>query len=375
MIAKPKPNGMREVYVYDPTLKRKRYVGQRATRKGAELLEAEKILEFAGDRDAGWTVERFAVKFLTDYHGPNTKRRAPTTHAVNEQNLRRFRAAHGARLLSSITRDEAYLLAIERPHEARTIAAMFAAAVDKGFAQLNPFARLDLPRSRGRADIDPLTENEVEAIAAIALVTAGHWGQEFRALILWMGWTGMRPGEVCALKTADLDWDAMTVRIAWSMRNNGTPGPVKGERARTIPLADEAAAAARTLRRTSGLLFRTPTGKLLRPNSLRHYWVPVRTAFTAQLVPAHWLRRRLVADPDDQLVPYELRHHCGSMLADRGLSSADIAAYMGNSVRVCEETYIHAYRDRQHARLRAALNQSPADLDPGVGQTTRQETS
>ncbi len=80
-------------------------------------------------------------------------------------------------------------------------------------------------------------------------------------------------------------------------------------------------------------------------------------------------------DPGDHLDPYELRHHCGSMLADRGLSSADIAAYLGNSARVCEDTYIHPYRDRQQARLRDALNQPPADVEVVDGQIDRQETS
>ncbi len=251
MIGKQKANGMREVYVYDPAIKRKRYVGQRASLKAAQLLEAEKIVEFASVRDAGWTVERFAVKFLVDYHGTNTTRPEPTTRAVNEQNLRRFRREHGARLLASITRDEAHLLAIARPHEARTIAAMFAVAVDKGFAQVNPFARLGLPRSGGRSDIDPLTELEVERLAAIALKTSGHWGPEFWALILWMGWTGMRPGEVCALKCTDIDWIAMTVGVERNMRNDGTTGPVKGKRRRTIPLADQATASSSARRPAS----------------------------------------------------------------------------------------------------------------------------
>jgi integrase len=241
--------------------------------------------------------------------------------------------------------------------------------------QVNPFAKLGLSRGAGRSDIDPLTEAEVERLGEIALKTAGHWGPEFWALIIWMGWTGMRPGEICALKTANIDWKAATVRIEQNMRNDGTLGPVKGKRRRTIPLADQAAAAVRTLRRTRGHLFMSPTGRPLRPNSLRYYWVPVRSAFTAQLDDAHWLRQRLMIDPDDQLDPYELRHHCGSMLADRGLSSADIAAYLGNSPKICEETYIHPYRDRQQARLRSALNRPREDTEAPDGQSGRQTAS
>lgn len=360
VIGKPKANGMRGVWVYDPTIRRKRYAGQRPTLKAAKRLEAAKIAEYsAASRDAGWTVEQFAVKWLTDYHGANTTRPAPTTYLVNDSNLRRFRREYGARLLASVTRDEAYGVARARPHEGRSIAAMFATAVDLGLTERNPFERLGLPRSRGRRDIDPLTEAEVERLAAIALTT-GHWGKEFSALILWLGWTGMRPGEACGLGCPDIDWTDRTVRIERNMRNDGTTGPVKRDRNRTIVLAEPAAAAARTLRRTNGQLFRTPTGKDLRPNCLREYWRRVRTGFTAELGDAHWLRRRLAIDPQNHLDPYELRHHCGSMLADRGLSSADIAAYLGNSVAICEAVYIHPYRDRQRARIRAALDEPRA---------------
>jgi integrase len=376
VIGKPKPNGMREVFVYDPLIKRKRYVGQRATLKAASLLEAKKIVEFAGTRDKGWTIDLFAAKFLSEYHGPNTSRPEPTTKAINAQNLRRFREEHGSRLLASFTRDEAHALAVERPHEAKSIAAMFAVAVDKEFVQVNPFARLGIPRSTGRDDIDPLTEAEVEQLAQIALKTTGHWGPEFWALILWMAWTGMRPGEVCALDvSAHVDWKMLEVRVEENMRNDGTIGPVKGKQRREIVIADQAEAAAATLRRRSGHLFLSPTGKPLRPNSLRHYWVPVRASFTAQLPDSHWLRRRLMSNPGDQLDPYELRHFCGSMLADRGQSARDIAAHLGNSERICEKTYIHDHKDRQKARLREAFNRPNEAAARPDGQVRGQEAS
>lgn len=373
MIGKAKPNGMRPVWVYDPEIRRKRYVGQRSTLKAAQLLEAEKIVEFAGVRDAGWTIERFAVKWLTEYHGPKTTRPAPTTRAANEQNLRRFRGEHGGRLLSSFTRDEAHLLATVRPHEAKSIAAMFSVAVDKGFTQQNPFAKLGLPRSPGRAEIDPLSESEIEKLAAIALKTAGHWGPEFWALILWMAWTGMRPGEVCALDVrAHVNWKTLEVRVEDNMRNDGTTGPIKGNKQRReIVIAEQAASAVTQLRRTNGQLFRSPTGKPLRPNNLRYYWIPVRAAFTAQLEDGHWLRRRLMKDPADQLDPYELRHFCGSMLADRGLSAHDISSHLGNSERVCQ-TYIHDHKDRQKSRIREAINREVADMPRADGQSDRQ---
>lgn len=276
MIGKRTKSGMYPVWVYDPQIKSKRYVGQRATIAEAGLLEAQKIVEFAGARDTGWTIDLFAAKFLADYHGPNTKRPEPTTRKQNEQNLRRFRREHGQQLLVSFGRDDAHTWATTRPHEAKTIAAMYATAVDKGYTPTNPFARLGVPRSRGRADIDPLTERELELLAGIALKTAGHWGPELWALLLWMGWTGMRPGEVCGLDVrAHVNWDTLEVRVEENMRNDGTTGPTKGKQRREIVIAEQAAAAVLPLRRANGQLFRSPTGKPLRPNSLRYYFIPV----------------------------------------------------------------------------------------------------
>lgn len=374
MIGKPKPNGMREVFVYDPTIKRKRYVGRRPTLREAQLLEAEKTIEHAAGHRPGsaWTIDTLADKFLTEYHGPGTTRPAPTTLVHNTQNLRRIRAEHGHRPAASLTRDEAYAWARAHRHEAKTLAAMYNEAVDKHLVDANPFAKLGLARGRGRADITPLTEQEVERLAEIALRTLGHYGPEYWALILWQAWTGMRPGETCALRVADIDWQAATAAVARNARNDGTLGPIKGNQNRTINIADVALQAAETLHRTSGRLFRTPTGKPLRPNSLRHYWITVRAAFTAELPDTHWLRRRLMIDPADQLDPYELRHFCGSLLADRGLPAKDISEHLGNSPRVCEDTYIHTHRDRVNTRLREALNRPTTTAGDTSGQAQGQ---
>lgn len=368
MIGKPRPNGMRQVFVYDPQAGRKRYVGQRASLTEARQLEAAKTVEFSGTGRSAWTVDAYAQRFLDVHHTRDKGRPAPTTRTHNEQMLRPFRDAHGRRLLAGFPKDIATDWAATRPNSAQVVKAMFNEALREDFCPANPFAALRIKSGRGRKDIDPLTEAEVEQLANIALRSSGHYGPELWALILFLAWTGIRPGEACALHAQSIDWETLRVDVRATRRNDGTLAATKGKRSRTIPLADEPAAAVRTLRRTTGPLFRSPTGKPLRPNSIRHYWVPVRAAFTASLPDDHWLRRRLLTDPSDQLDPYELRHFCGSMLADRGYNATDIAGMLGNTARVCEDTYIHAHRDRQIERLREGLNR-PAAPDPRtVGQ-------
>jgi hypothetical protein len=59
-----------------------------------------------------------------------------------------------------------------------------------------------------------------------------------------------------------------------------------------------------------------------------------------------------------------LRHFVASVMADRGASARDIAHQLGNSVEVCEATYIHGYRDRINERNRQLLERPVlVDLD------------
>ena len=350
MIGKPRgKNAKRPVYVYDPAKPSgKRYVGSSADMAECRLLEAEgqvKVLKDARDkpvtRAKGWTVDAFAEHFLTAYHGPGTNRPEPTTRRHNEQCIKQFRADHGSRLLSAIDRETATALAVAHPYQAQAVAAMFAEAFDKGHIPVNPFARLGIRPGRGRADIDPLTETEVAA------------------LITFAGWTGLRPGELCALDWVNVDLRNSEVRVdrlIGNRRNDGTLGPPKHKKGRRVVLAQPAVDALRTLPRRPGAVFRTPTEKPIRPNNFRYWWMPVRSAFLHDLPADHWLPRRLMADPKDHLDVYELRHFAGSLMADRGLSSHDIALQMGNTPAVAERTYLHPHHDRVRDRVRAALH-------------------
>ncbi len=104
-------------------------------------------------------------------------------------------------------------------------------------------------------------------------------------------------------------------------------------------------------------VFTTSSGHPFGKGSWNYYWHPVRDAFTRELPASHWLPQRLAVDPKDKLEIYELRHFCGSLLADRGATARDIAEQLGNTAEVCERTYIHPYQNRVRARLRAAFDQ------------------
>ncbi len=373
-LGKPRgKNGMIPVLVYDPKLQRKVHVGQCATKREALLLEAAKKVEFSrGNTHSRWTVAGWAQTWLAEEHGEGTPRPADSTYKHNELSLRRFISMYGGRKLHTITRAEAEAWGRVRPSETDVIAAMFADAHRKEYVPRNVFARLGVKKTKGRSEITALSEAEIDRLCEIALQVHGEYGPEFAALLQFAAWTGVRPGELCALEWSEVDVAEGVAHIWWSRRNTGQRHQTKTRRERTIVLGPQALGALAAVPKREGAVFRSKTGLELRQNSITGsagLWTPVRTVFTAELPDTHWLKRRLRLKPTDALVPYELRHFCGSMLADRGLNARDISQHLGNTPAVCE-VYIHDYKDRQQDRIRAALASDPVRKLNALGSKT-----
>lgn len=371
LIGKPRgKKGTFPVYIYSAEKRAKVYVGCRPTYKEAQTLLGDKLREIANQPaaspvPAGFTIASYAARFLEVHHTVAKRRGEPTTKIQNRSMLKQFLELHGDRPLTAFSKAEANDWASQKPSSAKVVKAMFAEAFREDAVTVDPFARVQFPKQRGRMDIDPLTEGEIEKLCELAVKAGGTYAPELWALVMFAAWTGMRPGEVCALNFAEVDLETDTIRVEWNMRNDGSRGPVKMKERREIVIAPKAREALLSLPRRDGQVFRSPTDKPLRPNSLRRNWMPVRDSFTAHLPESHWLKRRLLVDPDDKLDFYELRHYCGSILADRGASGQEIAEHLGNTPSVCERVYIHPHRSRIQKRLRAAF--ALADPDESVG--------
>src|ERR1035437_5659247 len=78
---------------------------------------------------------------------------------------------------------------------------MFSDARRSGLVDGNPFAGLRLRGSHGRKDLDVLSLDEVERLAACAgEVWAGEVALTVRALVLMAAFVGMRPAELYGLR-------------------------------------------------------------------------------------------------------------------------------------------------------------------------------
>ena len=119
---------------------------------------------------------------------------------------------------------------------------VFQYAIKRGWATSNPVAATDRPRAaQTDPDIRFLSSEELEALLR-AVPTDDVLGPTDHALYTLAAMTGLRQGELVALRWRDVDWTAGVVRV----RRNYTRGewgtPKSRRSSRAVPMADRAAA-------------------------------------------------------------------------------------------------------------------------------------
>jgi integrase len=205
-----------------------------------------------------------------------------------------------------------------------------------GWCVDNPCSRVDRPQLEENADIRFLDMEEVEALLR-AVPSDDPLGPTDRALYVTAAMTGLRQGELLALRWRDIDWAAGRARVRRSyVRGHwGTPKSKRGSR--SIPLADRVAGELeRHFQRSAyqdddDLVFAHPqTGKVLDHSRLvKRYKRALRKA-----------RVREVRFND-------LRHTFGTRMAAAGVPMRTLQEWMGH--RDFKTTLIYAdYAPSEH---------------------------
>jgi integrase len=214
-----------------------------------------------------------------------------------------------------------------------------------GVCEENPRSNLRLRQSRGRKDIVALTESEVHELAAVAAAAHGGYGPEVRAMVLVLAYTGVRPGELCALRWDDLGAGERELHVRRSLDVTGSEKLPKNGKGRIITVPPVALAAMLAMPRllADGYIFHTVQGRRLSKSSLWYAWRPVRIAWTASG------RRGLDL--------YELRHAAATTLLERGVAHADVAVQLGHEDggALVMSRYGHPSRDSARRRLKLAF--------------------
>lgn len=302
-----------------------------------EARERERNMLAAGV-GGNTTVSQFAAKWLQNYPRPKE-----STNLHYEQQIKGFVAEFGKSRLSDLSRSAMRAWAIAHRGPAEVARAMLGDAERDGLIRDNPLAKMRLPSSRGRRDIVALTDAEINGLVQAAIKVHGDYGREIYAPMLQIAaYTGVRPGELFALRRQDYDERKQTLYVQRQYNHKvakfTTP---KNGKAREIALVPEATRAFEALNAGDDLLFQTKHGAHFTGRVAHYYWHPVRIAF---------------GRPD--LDFYELRHHFGTMLARKGVSAPAIALMMGHTDggKLALGRYIHLAAEDAKAEVRAAFD-------------------
>ena len=195
----------------------------------------------------------------------------------------------------------------------------FAKAPQRRWASVNPCDGLELPAVPESEEIRFLTLDQVDALVDNA--REGLFQALDRAMYRTAAMTGLRQGELLALRWRDVDWPAARIRVRqnWVLGEFGTP---KSRRStRSVPMADEVGGELERLFKQSrwqaddDLVFAHPaTGEpLYKPGILRR----MRKVLEA-------------AKLDESHCFHDLRHTFGTRMAAAGVPMRTLQEWMGH---------------------------------------------
>lgn len=291
-----------------------------------KLLETRGTRKEAKEDEAKWLISRrtpekvqattFAKRYLREYGEKN--KLSSYDHAKRGIDL--WLKAFGNRTLQSIQREESIDWAAEHRWAVPPVVTMLNVALEEQMVDRNEM-RGQSRKSRGRADNEPLTPEQIDRLATIA---GEKHGATMRAFITFTAYTGMRVGEVFALEWRDLDFDVSRVKVNRRLYR-GTLDLPKSNKKREIVLLPEARDALLPLDRSTQWVFPAKRGGQMSQTVLTYYW------------------QKIIAAYGSDVTPHELRHFCGHHLYVRERMEARIvAAQLGHANgRLVEDLYGH----------------------------------
>ena len=199
------------------------------------------------------------------------------------------------------------------------LSGIFSHGAKRGWCSHNPVTIVDKPRAVGEPDIRFLSLDELEAI--LEATPDDERGRTERILYLTAAMTGMRRGEIIALRWKDIDWHAQLIRVRRNFVRGEFGTPKSRRSSRTVPLAPRLATELAEHHERSrfcgelDLVFAHPaTGTVLDPYKLRRRFRAA--AGRAGVRPVRF---------------HDLRHTFGTQMAASGAPLRAIQEWMGHS--------------------------------------------
>jgi integrase len=191
-------------------------------------------------------------------------------------------------------------------------------AVRAGWLATNPAREVKPPRLAPRADIEVLSVEEVWQLVRAAA------SEPDAAIYLCAALTGLRRGELLALRWGDVDLAGSVIRVVGSYAAGEVSAPKSGK-GRSVPMAPEVAQALARLAENPAdddLVFPGIYGTFLDPDALYKRY-----------------RKALKAAGLRPLRFHDLRHTFGSRLAAAGVDLHRIQQWMGHADQATTQIY------------------------------------
>jgi excisionase family DNA binding protein len=211
---------------------------------------------------------------------------------------------------------------------------MFSLAIEEGFLETNPAAKIKKSSEKDCLKERILTEDEEARLKNASYAV-------LRSVICVALNTGMRHGEILNLKWDQVDLEAQTLRVK----------KTKSGRPRTIPLNPPLLEELRKLRSQNGhgpYLFPNPdTGKPLRS---------MKTSFGAACRRAGITGLRF----------HDLRHTFGSRLVQKGVDIETVRSLLGHSSIAVTQRYVHSTDERRKSAVDKLVEADPIGPQKGL---------
>lgn len=232
-----------------------------------------------------------------------------------------------------------------------TLSAMYRYAMHprRRWASTNPCEMIDLPVLPACTEVHYLTMPQVKALADAA-VPGDHRPLD-RALYLTAAMSGLRQGELIALRWQDIDWTGKRIRVTRNHVLGQFDTPKSRRSARSVPLSSHLARelcvwrGTTSWRESDALVFGEPTsGDVLRRGALMRRY---RRALKAAKINPHRF--------------HDLRHTFGTAMAAAGVPMRTLQEWMGHRDIATTQRYVdYAPNEREVEMVDRAFG------DPGA---------
>lgn len=244
------------------------------------------------------------------------------------------------------------------------LSGIFRRAVRMKWIAASPYDDAERVRVVASGDFNVLTVEQVQAVARVAATA------QDAALYRVAAYTGLRQGELRALRWSHVDFATANVHVRRNLPAHGEEKAPKSGGVRSVPLIDQAARALDGLSQRGFLtdpddrVFVSPTGGALDDGD-------VREAFYRALTAAGLGHLRELAEP---IVFHDLRHTFGT-LAVQVWPLSDVQAYMGHADIKTTMIYAHHQPKRDAAERFSRFVEGQLGVSPLCPEPTHSDTT